>query len=322
MNISYAQLKLLIKEIVKESASQNNSEWDVSKHSSHATQLYMLMKDFADLGGTPNPQVVISLTNAIVQVKSPVERQELGKLLQKYFPQKQPGKMNEELTEKHKAVIKKWCEEKGYRGAGVKLVDTILSKLLMGLVSADLTDSATFASGLDDIETLLEDGNYEQALRVAAETAREMVAEEGGGLMEGDEVDMANVYFDFKKFQQFKKNYNKAIQENKPSFKFEGNTILVDYAKQVIEFLGIKFKKPIREIGFPNTPLPIDDEIEINTVCPMCKKTSQINVNKDAYIKWRGGELIQRAFPNLSPPNRELLKTGICGACWDKMFAD
>jgi hypothetical protein len=274
MNISYAQLKSLIREIIRESVSPNGNEWDVSKHSSNATQLYMLMKDFVNMGGTPNPKVVLSLTNAITQVKSPVERQELGILLQKYFPSAKPGKVNEALSEKNTKLIKKWCDEHGYREAAVKLIDAILSKLLMGMVSADLTDSATFANGLDGIETLLEDGNYEQALRLAAETAREMVAEEGGGgLIEGDEADAVNdmwsgsddelnsyeepkkshsnqvgeFFPDFKKFQQFKKAYEKAVRENKPSFTFEGDSIQVDYAKYVIEFIRNKSRKPVRE---------------------------------------------------------------------------
>lgn len=37
---------------------------------------------------------------------------------------------------------------------------------------------------------------------------------------------------------------------------------------------------------------------------------------------WRGGELVQNAFPNLSPSEREFLMTGITPDEWDRMFGE
>jgi hypothetical protein len=35
---------------------------------------------------------------------------------------------------------------------------------------------------------------------------------------------------------------------------------------------------------------------------------------------WKGGKPIQDAFPYLAPSLREILMTGICGECFDKLF--
>ena len=71
----------------------------------------------------------------------------------------------------------------------------------------------------------------------------------------------------------------------------------------------------VNEIGQP-------DEITIERKCPMCQKTSNVTVKKQDIEKWKKGELIQRAFPYLDNDQREILKTGICPACWDKVMND
>ena len=37
---------------------------------------------------------------------------------------------------------------------------------------------------------------------------------------------------------------------------------------------------------------------------------------------WKGGELIQRAMPNLSPDEREFLMTGITADEWENTFGE
>lgn len=39
-----------------------------------------------------------------------------------------------------------------------------------------------------------------------------------------------------------------------------------------------------------------------------------------AYARWQAGELVQRAFPTLSPDDRELLISGTTVAGWTKLF--
>ena len=43
-------------------------------------------------------------------------------------------------------------------------------------------------------------------------------------------------------------------------------------------------------------------------------------VENDDYQSWQNGKLIQDAMPYLTISQRELLISGICGTCFDKMF--
>jgi hypothetical protein len=88
-------------------------------------------------------------------------------------------RVNEALSPKSIATLEKWRKELGDRKTAVKLIDTVLERRL-GLSSADLADTATFANGLDAIEVLLKDGKYDSAIQQAMETARDMIEEEGG----------------------------------------------------------------------------------------------------------------------------------------------
>ena len=52
---------------------------------------------------------------------------------------------------------------------------------MIGLGSSDLADTVTFANGLDEIEEMLNNKQFQEALDHAKEVAEEMVEEEGGG---------------------------------------------------------------------------------------------------------------------------------------------
>ena len=58
----------------------------------------------------------------------------------------------------------------------------------------------------------------------------------------------------------------------------------------------------------------------ITKVCPECGKKTTITVDIDAYARWRNGELIQRAFPDMSADDRETLMTGLCIDCQKQIF--
>ena len=47
------------------------------------------------------------------------------------------------------------------------------------------------------------------------------------------------------------------------------------------------------------------------------KNVMDIDVTAEQIAAWKGGELIQRAMPHLSPDEREFLMTGIFGEEWD-----
>jgi len=54
--------------------------------------------------------------------------------------------------------------------------------------------------------------------------------------------------------------------------------------------------------------------------CFYCKKSSQVEVLKGDYVRWKNGEKIQYAFSETTPDFRELLISGTHPACWDAMF--
>lgn len=51
-----------------------------------------------------------------------------------------------------------------------------------------------------------------------------------------------------------------------------------------------------------------------------CGEDFQITLTEDQEDQWRGGGLIQNVAPNLDADDRELLISGTCQVCWDKLF--
>lgn len=61
--------------------------------------------------------------------------------------------------------------------------------------------------------------------------------------------------------------------------------------------------------------------IKVVVQCSMCGSQATIEMTEDQYKKWKNQEdLIQNIFPNMSSTVRELLISGICGNCFDKLF--
>jgi hypothetical protein len=58
----------------------------------------------------------------------------------------------------------------------------------------------------------------------------------------------------------------------------------------------------------------------ITGTCPSCKKEWKLEVSLAGIKKWGNGACIQDALPELTPAERELLMTGICDPCYQKMF--
>ena len=52
------------------------------------------------------------------------------------------------------------------------------------------------------------------------------------------------------------------------------------------------------------------------------KHTMDLDVTTKQIVAWEKGEMIQNVFPNLTPEEREFIKTGITTAEWDSMFGD
>ena len=103
---------------------------------------------------------------------------------------------NEGLSEKGVETVKKWCDDMGCREAAQKLIDIVLRKMIGGLSTSDLPDTATLADGLDEIEGLLMDEEYQMAFEEAKNTANAMLEDEGFIMEEEDEEedDMDEAY--------------------------------------------------------------------------------------------------------------------------------
>ena len=48
--------------------------------------------------------------------------------------------------------------------------------------------------------------------------------------------------------------------------------------------------------------------------------TMDIDVTQEQLNEWENGKLIQEAMPDLSPDEREFIKTGVSPDEWNKMF--
>lgn len=62
--------------------------------------------------------------------------------------------------------------------------------------------------------------------------------------------------------------------------------------------------------------------MEIMMQCPFCGKTHSVNVEFDAWLDYMDGELVQNAFPNLSPTEREQIISNLCPSCQDSIFGE
>jgi hypothetical protein len=56
--------------------------------------------------------------------------------------------------------------------------------------------------------------------------------------------------------------------------------------------------------------------------CPRCGRIDEFEVDEAQVKAWKSGTLIQKAFPDLTPDQREQLITGYDSACWDELFRE
>lgn len=62
---------------------------------------------------------------------------------------------------------------------------------------------------------------------------------------------------------------------------------------------------------------------QIEVKCAMCGTVHTILVPVAGYRLWASGQMkIQDALPSLSADERELLMSGICGRCFDRVFGE
>lgn len=56
--------------------------------------------------------------------------------------------------------------------------------------------------------------------------------------------------------------------------------------------------------------------------CRQCKSLVRLAMPESGWQAYKAGELIQRALPTLTADEREILISGFCGPCYDKLFDD
>ena len=60
---------------------------------------------------------------------------------------------------------------------------------------------------------------------------------------------------------------------------------------------------------------------QVRTKCPYCNKVTILEMTDEQYDEYcLGHKYIQDIFPDWSPGKREMLITGICPDCWNKIF--
>ena len=58
----------------------------------------------------------------------------------------------------------------------------------------------------------------------------------------------------------------------------------------------------------------------VSVACAYCLEVHTFECSTRGVVAWQTGRLIQDALPELSDDQRELMISGTCGDCWDKMF--
>lgn len=68
--------------------------------------------------------------------------------------------------------------------------------------------------------------------------------------------------------------------------------------------------------------MKFNEEFEISVCCPICGEYHSIFVERVDYWSWVRGKSPQNAFPYLNDSEREIVISGICSDCWNKMFKE
>ncbi len=72
-----------------------------------------------------------------------------------------------------------------------------------------------------------------------------------------------------------------------------------------------------------HSTMDLEDGItRISARCIDCGDNKLFDVKTANYDRWANGELIQRAMPEVPEAEREILISGMCGDCFEKMFAE
>lgn len=111
--------------------------------------------------------------------------------------------------------------------------------------------------------------------------------------------------------------YNKALSLPIDSDEFRNTVKKLNSTLSKKFHIGNKIKKiDMNEKGHKKQATA--ETIKVD--CRECGNSYSLSVNPKDFADWKNGKYIQDAMPYLTPAQRELLMSGICGKCWHKMF--
>lgn len=61
---------------------------------------------------------------------------------------------------------------------------------------------------------------------------------------------------------------------------------------------------------------------KLKAKCKLCGRELEVDMTEEQMFQWRRGECVQFIFPHMSVDERELLISGFCGSCFDRIFAE
>lgn len=56
--------------------------------------------------------------------------------------------------------------------------------------------------------------------------------------------------------------------------------------------------------------------------CSHCHNVIELPISEERLLSWKQDTLIQNHFTELTPGQREMLLSGICEECWNKIFPE
>ena len=115
----------------------------------------------------------------------------------------------------------------------------------------------------------------------------------------------------FKFFKNFRTNFKLSLLQRVLDAQ--------DEAREANEVAEAVRKQAVQYATFWRDSLATKAQTVVIRDCPRCGKTQSITVESEEWDVYQLGALVQEAFPDLNPSEREVLLSGMCNPCWNEM---